>query len=230
MRYRQSLLPFLASLAIVLAPWPGDSSDAQAQSARCVSELGFGLDSAWPLTTDDGLQAALAEEGYVVSVTGPGTPDQGASAAVGNPCPLGDFVLSIDARLVDPGGTGYVVQLRRQTNGDRLALVVEPERRLATFYRRTDDQTTILWGWAPVEALHGGDDTDHLTFQALGPRIRLDVNGQQVFQVEAGGPTQGSLWLGTVTWSHPARTVFSNLLAGNLAESSALARAPTGTP
>ena len=211
-RSRPLLVAFtgLALAAVVGAAATPRGTEASA--SLCLDEPERGSFASWPVTASEELEAGPFATGYGVRVLRSGTLDRGTTAAVSNLCPLRDFVLEVDAQLAEPGQAGYAIQLRRRSDEDYLTLLVDAERRLASLYRRADGRSTVLWGWAPVEALHGATTADRIKARLFGSRVSVEVNGVALFDLEAAGPDRGSLWLGAVTWGQPSRTIFSNLV------------------
>lgn len=200
----------LAVLALV-TPIGVPTPSAGAEPLLCPTDGGPASFAEWPLAGDASMEAGPVEDGYVVGIRLPGTLERGATATVSNLCPLSDVVLQVEARLDAPGQAGYAIHLRRRSDEERLTLLVDAERRLASLYLRVDDRPTVLWGWAPVEALRGGTAVDRFKARLVGSRVSLEVNDVPLFDLETGGPTRGTLWLGVVTWGAPTRAIFNNL-------------------
>ena len=198
----------VASLGFVLVP----PDEVDAGTPLCVADQGVGPFAGWPAVGDDELEAWPLGVAYVVGVLRSGTPERGASAAASNLCPLRDFVLEVDAQLVEGSQAGYAIHLRQRSEDERLTLLVDPERRLASFYHRSDGRSTVLWGWAPVAALRGGTESDRITIRAVGSRVSVEINGVRLFNLAVAGPDGGSVWLGVVTWGPPARAIFGDLV------------------
>jgi hypothetical protein len=200
----------VAAMALGFAPAPGD--EVEVETPLCVSEQGAEPFAGWPVVGDDELEAWPHQGAYLVGVLRSGTPERGASAAASNLCPLRDFVLEVGAQLAEGGPGGYAIHLRQRTEQERLTLLFDAERRLASFYRRSAGRSTMLWGWAPVSTLRGGTESDRIRVRAVGPRVSVQVNGRRLFDLDVGGAEGGSLWLGVVTWGAPARAIFSGLV------------------
>ena len=198
----------LATLCFALGP----VADVDAGTLLCGADPGGEPFVGWPVADDAELEAGLLGSAYLVGVLRSGTPERGASAAASNLCPLRDFVLEVDAQLAEGGPAGYAIHLRQYSEQERLTLLVDAERRLASFYLRSAGRSTMLWGWAPVAALRGGTESDRIRLRAVGPRVSAEANGVPLFDLEVGGPAGGSVWLGVVTWGEPARAIFSDLV------------------
>lgn len=166
----------------------------------------------WPRTSGgDGIETGPYGNGYAISIREFGSAERGASAAASNQQQLGDFIVVVDARLAESGSAGYALYLRQQPDGDRFALMVDAERRLACFYDRQGGHSRLLWDWTPVPALRETTEVNRLTVLAVGQRFVAWANGWQIFDLEADGPSSGSLWLAAITWGNPSRTIFSGL-------------------
>lgn len=182
-----------------------------AEPLLCPTDSGPGSFAEWPLAGDATMEAGPVEDGYTVGIRQAGTPERGSTAAVSNLCPLGDVVIQVDARVDRTAQAGYAIHLRHRSEEERLTLLVDAERRLASLYLRANDRPTVLWGWAPVEALHGGTDFDHFKASLVGSRVSVEINDVPLFDLDTGGPPRGTLWLGAVTWGAPTRAIFNNL-------------------
>ena len=201
-------------------PWELPDSDLAnafrgdgAPSLHPLFPPGFGGEAGWPSGGGvDGAEIYPTEGEYVVGVGEPGTPERAASAAASNLRSLRDFVVVVDVRPEGSDSAGYALYLRRQSEDERFALVVDAGRRLASFYRRSGGGTTVLWDWTPVTALRGAGEPNRLMVRVAGQRFAVWINGEPLFDLEASGPERGSLWLAAVTWDRPARAIFSNLL------------------
>lgn len=177
---------------------------------RVLMPEGFGGGD-WPSSSDESLQAGPYGNGYAVSIAEFGAAERGASAATSNQQHLSDFSVVVDARLEEDGSAGYALYLRQQPDGDRFALVVDAERRLACFYDRQEGYSRLLWDWTPIPALRETTEVNRLTVLAAGQRFAAWINGAPIFDLEADGPSSGTLWLAAVTWDRPSRAIFSGL-------------------
>jgi hypothetical protein len=174
---------------------------------------GLGRQAGWPAAgSAEGAEIDPSGEEYAVGVGDAGTSERAAAAAASNLWPLRDFVVVVDARLEASGSGGYALYLRHKSEDERFTLVVDAGRRLASFYRRVGGETTMLWDWTPVASLRDASEANRLMVRVVGQRFAVWINGQAVFDLEASGPENGSLWLAAVTWDRPARAIFSNLL------------------
>jgi hypothetical protein len=171
---------------------------------------GFPASEGWPQASDDpDAIVGPLDDGYLVAVQQPGRPERGATAAASTLHTYTDFVLVVDARLEEPGSAGYAIHLRG-SDDERLTLVVDAERRSASFYHRSHDVTSVVWDWSPQPSLRAADQENRFTIRAVGQRWTAWVNGAQMFDLEAPGRASGSIWLGVVTWDQPAQAVFRN--------------------
>ena len=106
----------------------------------------------------------------------------------------------VDAQIEQDGPAGYAMQLRRRSDDQRLTLLVDASRRLACFYLRDGDNTTMLWDWTPVPNLRPIPDSNRITMRAKGSKVTAWANGTQIFDLNVrarvGQPLAGSDQLG----------------------------------
>lgn len=173
---------------------------------------GFGQGTDWP-TSSGLLDAAVDLDGnkYLVSVEQSGELDRAAIVAVSNLRPIGDFSLTVDAQVSTAGRNGYALYFRQDDQDDRVALVIDAGRRLATCYQRVDGRISVLWDWSPVPTLRDGTSPNRITVRASGQRVTVWINGSLLFEVATDAPRRGTLWLGALTWDQPTTVTFSNL-------------------
>jgi hypothetical protein len=170
-----------------------------------------GAHRGWPAASNGSQADSPGQGDYAVPIGAAGTLARGASAATSNLQTLGDFELTVDARLAETGRAGYALYLRQRSPDERYALLVDAAQRLVAFYQRVGGTTRVLWDWSPAPALRGGTETNRLMVRAEGNRFTAWVNGSRLFELEATGPSDGTIWLGALTWDQPNSAIFSNL-------------------
>jgi len=92
-----------------------------------------------------------------------------------------DCEVSLDARLGPPveGATLYLA-VRRQENGDRYDLVVDPNARRFRLLRQMGNGITNLIPWTPSGAINPAEQLNRLGLRARGSSLTLLINGQEV--------------------------------------------------
>lgn len=200
-------------------PWELPDSDLRlafrpdlGPEPRAPLEVGFGPETDWPAGDGAGGGAVgPVPGGYQIAVEQAGTADRGVTAAASSLRAYGDLTIVVDAQLDRAAAAGYALYLRQQANDDRLVLLIDAGRGLVSLYRRAGRRTGVLWDWTPVPALRPATVPNRLVVRQVGDRLALAINGSPVFDLQAGGPPTGTLWLAAVTWEQPVRALFSNL-------------------
>jgi hypothetical protein len=167
-----------------------------------------GFSVGWPIDADS---VVLSPAGYALATDASATLKQGETLAVSDGSSYGDFSLVVDATLTDGSPAGYSITVRQSESGERLTLLVDAGHRLATLYRAGGQSDAILWHWNPVSVLRPPPLANRWTLRASGPRLAAWANGTPLFDLDAAAPSRGSVWLASVTWGGPTRTVFGNL-------------------
>ena len=194
-------------------PWDLPDSDLSAAfepdaSAPIVVLNPAGFGAGWPIDAD---KVALSPDGYALATDASATPNRGETMAVSNGTSYEDFSLVVDATLTTGSPAGYSITVRQSESGERLTLLVDAGHRLATLYRAGGKSDAILWHWSPVAAMRPPPLANRWTLRASGPRLAAWANGAPLFDLDVAAPARGSLWLASVTWGGPTRTVFGNL-------------------
>src|SRR5262249_19503776 len=105
-------------------PWELPDSDLSgafrpsgSPSPSLLAPTGFPPGDGGPLASDDP-DAQINPQGddYLIGVQQPGPSERGATAAATNQQQYGDFVLVVDARLLQAGSAGYAFHLRRRAD------------------------------------------------------------------------------------------------------------------
>ena len=196
-------------------PWDLPDSDLTAAfepdaspPSLLLNPAGFGPGAGWPL---DGDGVALLPDGYSLASQASATLNRGEAMAVSDRGSYQDFSLVVDASLTSGTPAGYGITVRQTDSGERMTLLVDASRRLATLYRAGGRSDATLWQWSPIPTLRPAPLTNRWTLRASGPRLAAWANGTPLFDLDASAPPRGSLWLAAVTWGGPTRTVFSNI-------------------
>ncbi len=110
---------------------------------------------------------------------------------------FGDFIVSVWGRLVAPTpGAFLVLHFRRQDNGDRYTVFVNPTDSTFQLTRVQDGLRTILIDWTSSNALNRGSQPNLIGVRALGSDITVLLNRQQAGYIRDDGLRDGVLALG----------------------------------
>jgi hypothetical protein len=169
---------------------------------------GFGPAAGWPLQAPG---VDFLPDGYTLTTDGQASLNRGAMTTASDGADYDDFSLVVDATLLEGSPAGYGITVRQTEEGERVTLLVDAGRRLATLYRTGGKSTAVLWAWSPVPALRPPPLVNRWTLRTSGPRLAAWVNGSPLFDLDAGAPRRGTLWLAAVSWGGPSRALFSGL-------------------
>jgi hypothetical protein len=168
--------------------------------------------SGWPVQSSDAAtrRVGYANGEYFVARL----PGIGGSPYVMREERFGDFLLEVDARLVEPTADAYVfVDFRRQAGGAHYSFVVLPDEGSFIVRRNTDRDGSTLLDWTRSAAIQGGGATNRLGVRAQGAEVTLFVNGEEVGRARADELREGGIGFGVGSLADgPAEARFSNLL------------------
>jgi hypothetical protein len=127
---------------------------------------------------------------------------------------FGDFLLEVDARLVEPTADAYVfVDFRRQESGEHYSFVVAPDEGAFILRRNTDREGATVLDWTRAAAIQRGTAPNRLGVRAQGDEITLLVNGEEVGRARADDPREGAIGFGAGSLDDgPAEARFANLV------------------
>jgi hypothetical protein len=132
----------------------------------------------------------------------------------------GDTVIAVDATPVNgPANSNfsYHIGCRIQTNGDGYLFEVRADGYFKVDYYSGGGVTqTSLSGkqWKKSAAIQPGMATNHLTVTCAGSELKLDVNGQVLYDGQDSTFTEGDIDLGAGTYDNttPAEIHFTHLV------------------
>jgi hypothetical protein len=201
------------SLQGATAPGALVGADAASGPGRVLYADNFAsANSGWPLASSDPAtrRVGYADGGYDVARL---------AGSAGSPYVMraerfGDFLLEIDARLVEPTADAYVfVDFRRQDSGEHYSFVVAPDEGAFIVRRNTDREGTTLLDWTRTPAIQRGTAMNRLGIRAQGSEVTLLINGEEVARARADDPREGSIGFGVGSLGDgPAEARFGNLV------------------
>src|SRR5581483_6453161 len=207
-----------ASAAPAVAPpnaaaEPVARPEAVAGAGRVLYADGFAnAASGWPVQSSD---PTTRRVGYVNGEYAVARlPGSGGSPYVMREERFGDFLLEVDARLLEPTADAYVfVDFRRQESGEHYSFVVAPDEGAFIVRRNTDRDGVTVLDWTRSAAIQGGTATNRLGVRARGGEVTLLVNGEEVGRARADELPEGGFGFGVGSLSDGAAEArFANLV------------------
>ncbi len=172
--------------------------------------------SGWPVQSSDAAtrRVGYADGEYYVARL----PGSGGSPYVMREEPFGDFLLEVDARLLEPTADAYVfVDFRRQPGGEHYSFVVAPDEGAFIVRRNTDRTGVTVLDWTRAAAIQPGPATNRLGVRARGDELTLLVNGEAVGQARAEDTRAGGFGFGVGSLNDGAAEArFRNLVITSL--------------
>lgn len=168
--------------------------------------------SGWPVQASDPVtrRVGYANGEYYVARL----PGSGGSPYVTREERFGDFLLEVDARLVEPTADAYVfVDFRRQESGEHYSFVVAPDEGAFIVRRNTDREGATVLDWTRAAAIQRGAAPNRLGVRAQGGDVALLVNGEEVGRARADDLREGGIGFGVGSLGDgPAEARFGNLV------------------
>jgi hypothetical protein len=172
--------------------------------------------SGWPVESSDAAtrRVGYANGEYYVARL----PGSGGSPYVMREERFGDFLLEVDARLVEPTADAYVfVDFRRQASGEHYSFIVAPDEGAFILRRNTDREGATVLDWTRAAAIQRGAVTNRLGVRAQGGEVTLLVNGEEVGRARADELREGGIGFGVGSLEDgPAEARFSNLVVASI--------------
>jgi hypothetical protein len=198
----------------------GDVSDDGARYAvgASVAYPDAAWQPVWPLALAGGA-GALTGERQVLRTPRGGTPEGGVAVARALRAPpegeVGDFTLVADVqfeKIVGPsaltirfryepeagGGTGYVLSL-------------DPFGGTATLDGFDEGQRKSIVNHVALPVVPNEQSPSRLILQAIGPNLKLSLDGQTVLEASDARYPRGLIAVGVVTWSDPVAVTFDHV-------------------
>jgi hypothetical protein len=169
-------------------------------------------DTAYPPTPEADFLGGGGKVTIVMKVGG--SPERPREADVTLGPSVADFTLAVDSRLANAETSVdavYVVGFRATDDaGYRLLIDVHKSAARLQFVR--GGAATDLTDWVTSGAIDTQGGVNRTVIRAVGPSIRVNMNGQDLF--EASGPSAqgGRFKLGLITESEPPIVSFDNVL------------------
>lgn len=135
---------------------------------------------------------------------------------------FGDTIIDVDATPVSgPDASNFSVNIgcRVQANSDGYLFEISGDGYFAVGYYTGggNDYTSLLSGdeWLTSKAIQQGLATNHITVICNGSQLKLEVNGQSLYEGQDSTFIEGDISLGAATYEDnniPAEVHFTNLV------------------
>ena len=128
---------------------------------------------------------------------------------------LTDFTLTVDARVTNGVDGGFRIFFRKATEdntADNTYSVVVDGRDGQALLTRSKNGDMVDSGWTPVDSINTSGGVNRVVIRCFDDEIRININGEDVFNVREGSIREGRIGLGAVTWGGPAIVNFDNII------------------
>lgn len=157
-----------------------------------------------------------ADGRYTIAMKVPGT-QQSPSRAwnVGLGEVLTDFTLTVDARLSNSVDGGFQIFFRKtsedNSDNDTYSVIIDARDGQALLTKKVNGEVTTS-DWVPSESINTEGGVNRVVVRCFDDEIRVNVNGDDVFQVSDTSIRQGRIGLGAVAWGDPPTVNFDNII------------------
>ena len=159
--------------------------------------------------------ATHAEDGgrYTISMKIPGVPEDPAQAWwTGFGPELTDFTMTLDARVVNKVDAGFSVFFRHNDNDNTYVLAVDGKDGQVLLMKRVNGEAAGNTGWQPSSAVDVNGGVNRVVIRCFEDQIRVNVNGEDVFDMRDGTFRKGRIGIGTIAFGPPPVISFDNII------------------
>jgi hypothetical protein len=153
---------------------------------------------------------------YTIAMKVSGTPDSPSRAwntSLGTT--LTDFTLTVDARLSNSVDGGFQIFFRKATgdnSDDNTYSVIVDARDGQVLLTKKVNGEGIASDWVKASAVNTKGGVNRVVIRCFEDDIRVNVNGDDVFDVNDNSIRQGRIGLGAVAWGDPPVVNFDNII------------------
>lgn len=122
-----------------------------------------------------------------------------------------DFTLTIDTRLTGEADAGFGVLFRYIDADNYYEAVVSLQDQIVALSRVVDGERFDLVDWTDAPSVIP-DGVNRTVVRAVGPEIRVNVNGADVLSARDDVFSRGLIGFSAVTWGAPPTISFDNIL------------------
>jgi hypothetical protein len=166
-------------------------------------------------TTGETEFATHSEDGgrYVIAMKVPGEPaDPSQAWWTGFGPEVTDFTMTIDARVTNRVDAGFSVFFRHTDNDNTYMLGVDAKDGQVLLMKRVNGEAAGNTGWQPSAAVNTGGGVNRVVVRCFEDQIRVNVNGENVFDVTDNTFRGGRIGIGTIAFGDPPVISFDNII------------------
>ena len=166
-------------------------------------------------TTGETEFATHSEEGgrYVIGMKVPGTAEDPAQAWwTGFGPQLTDFTMTLDARVVNQVDAGFRVFFRHTDNNNTYSLAVDAKDGQVLLMKIVNGETAGNTGWQPASSVNTDGGVNRVVIRCFEDQIRVNVNGEDVFDIKDSTFRGGRIGIGTIAFGPPPVVSFDNII------------------
>ncbi len=159
--------------------------------------------------------ATHAEDGgrYTISMKIPGVPEDPAQAWwTGFGPELTDFTMTVDARVANQVDAGFSVFFRHTDNDNTYVLAVDGKDGQVLLMKRVNGEVAGNTGWQPSSAVDTEGGVNRVVIRCFEDHIRVNVNGEDVFDMRDATFRKGRIGIGTIAFGPPPVISFDNII------------------
>jgi hypothetical protein len=158
--------------------------------------------------------ATHAEDGgrYTIGMKIPGEPQDPSQAFwTGFGPELSDFTMTIDARVVNKVDAGFSVFFRHNGNDNSYVLAVDGKDGQVQLAKYVNGEFTGT-GWQSSDAVDVDGGVNRVVIRCFEDQIRVNVNGEDVFDIRDGSFRKGRIGIGAIAFGPPPIVSFDNII------------------
>lgn len=150
---------------------------------------------------------------YVIEAKLPGTPEDPSQAWwTGFGQELTDFTMTLDARVVNKVDAGFSVFFRHNDNDNTYVFAVDGKDGQVLLMKRVNGEAAGNTGWQPSSAVDTDGGVNRVVIRCFEDQIRVNVNGEDVFNMRDGTFRKGKIGIGTINFGPPPIISFDNII------------------
>jgi hypothetical protein len=143
----------------------------------------------------------------------PGVPEDPAQAWwTGFGPEVTDFTMTIDARVVNQVDAGFTVFFRHKDNDNTYMLGVDAKDGQVLLMKRVNGEAAGNTGWQPTAAVNTGGGVNRVSIRCFEDQIRVNVNGEDVFDITDATFRGGRIGIGSIAFGDPPVISFDNII------------------
>jgi hypothetical protein len=158
--------------------------------------------------------ATHAEDGgrYTIGMKIPGEPQDPSQAFwTGFGPEISDFTMTLDARVVNKVDAGFSVFFRHNGNDNSYILAVDGKDGQVQLAKYVNGEFTGT-GWQSSSAVDVDGGVNRVVIRCFEDTIRVNVNGEDVFDIRDGSFQKGRIGIGAIAFGPPPVISFDNII------------------